>query len=160
MFKINRSTQIGLYFGLTSATITTLGLMVGLYSSTSSKLVVLGGIITIAIADACSDALGIHISEESQNDNQKGVWLATLFTFLSKFLFALTFLIPVVLLPLNWAVLVGIGWGALALIFLSWRMAKDNHNKPWITIVEHLSIAILVVIITYLTGEFIAKYFN
>ncbi|MBW2265656.1 MAG: hypothetical protein JRF28_05735, partial [Deltaproteobacteria bacterium] len=51
--------KTGLSFGLTSGTITTLGLMVGLHSGTHSKLVVLGGILTIAIADAFSDALGI-----------------------------------------------------------------------------------------------------
>ena len=51
------SLRTGISFGLTSAVITTLGLMVGLHSGTGSKLVVLGGILTIAIADAFSDAL-------------------------------------------------------------------------------------------------------
>ena len=50
------SIKKGVSFGLTSGTITTLGLMVGLYSGTQSRLVVLGGIVTIAIADALSDA--------------------------------------------------------------------------------------------------------
>ena len=50
--------RTGISFGLTSAVITTLGLMVGLNSGTHSQIVVLGGIITIAIADAFSDALG------------------------------------------------------------------------------------------------------
>lgn len=38
--------------------------MIGLMAGTHSKLAVLGGILTIAIADAMSDALGIHISQE------------------------------------------------------------------------------------------------
>ena len=46
------STIKGVSFGLTSGIITTLGMMVGLNFSTGSKLVVLGGILTIAIADA------------------------------------------------------------------------------------------------------------
>jgi len=53
-------------FGLTSGIITTLGLIVGLHSGTHSKLAVIGGILTIAMADALSDALGIHVSEESE----------------------------------------------------------------------------------------------
>jgi acid phosphatase family membrane protein YuiD len=57
------SLRTGISFGLTSAVITTLGLMVGLHSGTHSKIVVLAGILTIAIADAFSDALGIHVSE-------------------------------------------------------------------------------------------------
>jgi hypothetical protein len=54
--------KIGLSFGLTSGLITTLGLMIGLNSGTNSKLVVIGGILTIAVADSLSDSLGIHIS--------------------------------------------------------------------------------------------------
>jgi len=61
------SLRTGVSFGLTSAVITTLGLMVGLQSGTHSKIVVLAGILTIAIADAFSDALGIHVSEEAES---------------------------------------------------------------------------------------------
>ena len=72
---IEDSLRTGISFGLTSAVITTLGLMVGLHSGTHSKMVVLSGILTIAIADAFSDALGIHISEESQNTHTvKQIW--------------------------------------------------------------------------------------
>ena len=46
------SLRTGISFGLTSAVITTLGLMVGLHSGTHSKIVVLAGILTIAVADA------------------------------------------------------------------------------------------------------------
>ena len=55
------SLRTGISFGLTSAVITTLGLMVGLHSGTHSKIVVLADIPTVAIVDAFSDALGIHI---------------------------------------------------------------------------------------------------
>ena len=42
----------GISFGLTSGVITTLGLMVGLQSGTQSRLAGVGGVRTIAIADA------------------------------------------------------------------------------------------------------------
>jgi len=44
--------KTGVSFGLTSGIITTLGLMVGLHSGTQSRIAVVGGILTIAIADA------------------------------------------------------------------------------------------------------------
>jgi len=79
------SLRTGITFGLTSAVITTLGLMVGLSSGTGSKMAVLGGVLTIAIADAFSDALGIHVSEESENvHTTKEIWGATAATFLAK----------------------------------------------------------------------------
>lgn len=62
---MEHSIEVGLSFGLTSAIITTLGLMVGLNAGTHSVSVVIGGVLTIAIADSLSGALGIHVSEES-----------------------------------------------------------------------------------------------
>ena len=47
------SYKIGLSFGLTSGVITTLGLLVGLDAGTHSQPIVLGGILTIAVADSC-----------------------------------------------------------------------------------------------------------
>ena len=63
---MRHSLKTGFCFGLTSGIITTLGLIVGLHASTYSQIVVIGGIFTIAIADAASDAHGIYISEESE----------------------------------------------------------------------------------------------
>jgi len=89
------SFKTGLTFGLTSGVITTLGLMVELHSGTHSRTVVIGGIPTIAIADAMSDALGIHVSEESKNRGPtRQIWEATLATFVAKFVIAMTFVVP------------------------------------------------------------------
>jgi len=56
--------------------------MVGLHSGTHSKVVVLAGILTIAIADAFSDALGIHVSVEADiTHTTKQIWGATVAPF-------------------------------------------------------------------------------
>ncbi|MDX9893506.1 MAG: hypothetical protein RB292_03785 [Patescibacteria group bacterium] len=155
------SLRTGVSFGLTSAIITTLGLMVGLYSSTNSKLVVLGGILTIAIADAFSDALGIHISEESEKQHTSvEIWQSTIFTFLAKFIFALTFIVPVIIFPITMAVIVSVVWGILSLSILSFKIAQAKQENPWSATAEHLFIAVLVIIITNLVGKGIAKFFN
>jgi VIT1/CCC1 family predicted Fe2+/Mn2+ transporter len=152
------SLRTGITFGLTSAVITTLGLMVGLHSGTHSRIVVLGGILTIAIADAFSDALGIHISEEAENFHTvKQIWAATVATFLAKFLFALTFAAPVLLLPLSTAILVGLIWGMSILAILSYAMAKAQGKAPWKIIGEHILIALVVIGITHLTGDWVSN---
>ena len=82
---MKKSFKVGLGFGLASSVITTLGIMIGLESSTSSRLAVIGGIATIAIADAFSDALGVHIAKESEgNFSTVEIWQATLATLFSK----------------------------------------------------------------------------
>ena len=87
--------QVGVSFGLVSGVITSLGLVVGLAVGTESRIAVIGGIVTIAIADSLSDALGIHISEEAENvHSSMEVWMATGATFMAKFAVASSFLAP------------------------------------------------------------------
>jgi len=153
--------KTGLSFGLTSGIITTLGLMVGLHAGTNSRLAVLGGILTIAIADAFSDALGIHVSEESENvHSEKEVWESTAYTFLCKFIFSLTFIIPVLLLNLSTAIIVSIIWGITALSLFSYFLAKQENKKPWPVVGEHITIAFVVIVITHYVGEWIARFFS
>lgn len=158
---MRHSLKTGLSFGLTSGIITTLGLMVGLHSGTHSKLVVLGGILTIAIADAFSDALGIHVSEESENRHStREIWESTVFTFLFKFVFALTFIVPILLLPLGTAIVVGVAWGLSMLAIFSLYIAKEQKESPWKVVGEHLLIAVVVIIITHNVGHWIGTTFG
>ena len=158
---MKHSLKVGFSFGLTSGIITTLGLMVGLNSSTHSKLVVLGGIITIAVADALSDATGIHVSQEAQAKySQKQVWEATLSTLFAKFFFALTFIVPVLLLDLSKAIIAGVIWGLSLLGVFSYYVAKKENIPPWRVIAEHLAIALLVILTTHFIGKLISSWFG
>ncbi len=155
---MKESLRTGITFGLTSGTITTLGLMVGLYSGTNSRGVVIGGILTIAVADSLSDALGIHISEESDHTRSTlQVWTATVATFLSK-LYAITFVFPVLLFDLPVAININLAWGFTILTIMSYYLAKSQGVKPWKVIFEHLVITTVVVFLTHLLGKLIAKY--
>jgi len=150
------SLRTGVSFGLTSAVITTLGLMVGLHSGTHSKIVVLAGILTIAVADAFSDALGIHVSEEAENTHTaKEIWGGTVVTFLTKFLFAMTFVVPVLLLSLSAAIIVNLIWGLSILTVLSYIIARSQGKPPWKIVGEHLMIAIVVIAVTHWMGDWI-----
>jgi len=151
------SIKTGLCFGLTSAIITTLGLIVGLHSFSGSKMVIMGGIFTIAIADAFSDALGIHVSEEAENlHNSREIWESTFTTFLTKFFFALTFMIPVLMFELSTAILISVVYGLIMLSILSYAI---NKKEKWKVVVEHITIALIVVIITHYIGDWIAESF-
>ena len=158
---MKRSIKTGVSFGLTSGIITTLGVMIGLDAGTGLKLAVVGGILTVAIADAFSDALGIHISEESSKDtSHKEVWEATIATFFTKLIVALSFLIPVLAFSLQTAVIVNLAWGFVLIVAFNYRLAKSRKEKPLGVILEHLSIAIVVVVITFFVGKGIAFYFG
>lgn len=154
---MRNSLKKGFSFGLTSGIITTLGLIVGLHSGTNSKMVIIGGVLVIAIADAMSDALGMHVSEESENHHSaKEIWEATISTFLAKFLFALTFIVPIVFLELSTAIIVSIVWGLSMIAIFSYYLARMQKTKPQHIIFEHVLIAVVVIFITHYVGDFVA----
>jgi vacuolar iron transporter family protein len=153
------SWKTGISFGLTSGVITTLGLMVGLHSGTHSRAIVIGGILTIAIADAMSDALGIHVSEESKNSVPTSqIWEATLATFAAKFVVSATFIIPVIFAPLDQAIVISVAWGLLLLTVLSVFVARAQGIAPWKVIGEHLFIALCVVAMTHVVGDWVKGF--
>ena len=147
----------GFSFGLTSGIITTLGMIVGLHSSTGSRIVIIGGILAIAVADAFSDALGIHISEEAERKHSgREIWQSTVATFASKLFFACTFIAPVLLLELQTAIIASIAYGLLLITLFSAWMARKQGQSMARVVGEHLSIATVVIIITHYVGDFIA----
>lgn len=148
----------GISFGLTSGVITTLGLIVGLHSTTGSLKVVMGGIFVIAIADALSDALGVHISEESENNHTvKEIWVATIFTFIAKFVFSLMFIIPFLFLPLLIAIQTSVVFGLFIIAVFSFYIAREQKISSFEVVGEHLLIAVVVVFLTHFIGDWIAK---
>ena len=158
---MRHSLKTGFSFGLTSGMITTTGLMVGLHSGTHSKLVIISGILTIAVADAFSDALGIHVSEESENKHTlREIWESTISTFLSKFVFALTFIVPLLLFKLSTAIIISVIWGLSLLGVFSFIIAKEQKVRPFMVIMEHLVVALIVIVITHYVGDWISTTFS
>lgn len=157
---MKNSFKTGFNFWATSWIITTLGLMVWLAFGSGSSVLVIGWVLTIAVADSLSDALGIHISEESKNQSHKAVWMSTIATFLTKFIFTMSFIIPVLFFSLRTAVIISIVWGLLLIFLLSYKVAKDRKDNILHTTLEHIGITILVIILTYFIGIWISKNFS
>jgi len=154
------SSRIGIGFGATSGVITTLGLITGLTLGTGSRVAVLSGIITIAVADALSDAFGMHVSQESAAKySDKAVWKATITTFVSKFLFAISFLLPEFLFDLKQAMYVSYAWGLSLIAVFAYTIAKKHKKNPLTVVLEHTITAVLVTSASYLTGIFIKTLF-
>ena len=147
------SIEKGVGFGVTSGVITTLGMMVGLDAGTSSSLAVIVGVFSVAIADALSDAMGMHTAEEVNQVSKKSLWETTFSTFLSKLIFTLTFAIPVLLFELQTAIIVSILWGALLIGSFSYYIATIQKKEPWPLITTHLFVTLIVIVLTYLVGK-------
>ena len=156
---MKQSLKSGYSFGITSGIVTTLGLIVGLSSGTRSELAVIGGILSIAIADGLSESMSMHVSRKSENKDRLYIWESTFATLLSKFIVTISFAIPVLLTNLHMAVLIDIVWGLILLVVLSFLVSEFEGRKKWRDILEHLLVAILVVALSYVAGEWINARF-
>ena len=153
---LKESIRMGMSFGLTSGIITTLGLIVGLHSGTHSKTVILIGVLTVAIADSLSDALGIHVAQESEDHHlTKEIWESTGATFITKLTVALSFVIPIIALPGTPAIVVSVAWGLTLLVVLNVYLAKEKGVRPLPLILEHVVVAIIVIALAYFIGTWI-----
>ena len=156
----NKGARTGIFFGATSGVITTLGLIVGLHAGTQSLIAVLGGILVVAVADAASDAMGIHLAQEADPDSTHDhIWAATIWTFVTKLVVALTFALPLLWLPLQTAVIVCVSWGLLVITLLSAYLAHVKRVKALHVITEHLGIAIVVITVSYFIGIWVRTSF-
>ena len=156
----NKGARTGIFFGATSGVITTIGLIVGLHAGTQSMVAVMGGILVVAVADAASDAMGIHLAQEADPDStHEHIWAATIWTFLTKLVVALSFAIPLLWLPLQTAVIVCVSWGLLVITLLSVYLAHVQRVKALHVITEHLGIAIVVVTVSYFIGVWVRTSF-
>jgi VIT1/CCC1 family predicted Fe2+/Mn2+ transporter len=150
----------GVGFGLTSGVITTLGVIIGLHSGTQSRLAVIVGITVVAVADAMSDALGIHVSEEAEHEHTtRELWESALFTFLSKLIIALSFIVPVAFLELYTAILASTIWGLALITAFSFAMARAQKESVHKVVAEHVIIALAVILFAHFLGDLLHETF-
>jgi len=130
---------------MTSAIVTNLALVVGLDWTSNPKISIVAAILVIAVADNIADSLGIHIFQESEQVEKKEVWISTITNFLARFFVSLTFILLVLFLPIKMAVFIALVWGLSLLTLLSYIIAKDEGESPFMEILKHLGIAVLVI---------------
>ena len=159
---MKESTKEGVDFGISSAIITTLGVMVGMNSSSNSKIIVIAAILVLAFADSLSDSFGIYFSEEDEKGTStKSALVSMLAAFGTKFVFALSFLIPIIIFPnLGIGVTIALIYGAILLTVISFRMAKQRGEKPYRKIAFHLALATFVITASHFLGVFINSIFH
>jgi VIT1/CCC1 family predicted Fe2+/Mn2+ transporter len=147
-------------FGVTSATVTGLAFIVGLSRNANPKLSIIGSLCVFAIADNISDSLGIHVFQESDLMELKAVRTSTFSNFLTRLLVTIVFILLVAFLPIEYAVISAIVWGISLLAVLSYFIAKEQKVNPYSAILQHVAIAVTVIIVSNFLGAWIMKIFT
>jgi VIT1/CCC1 family predicted Fe2+/Mn2+ transporter len=148
-------------FGVTAAVITGLAVIVGLDEFTNPKMSIIGALLVMALADNITDSLGIHIYRESQfncpdNDSHSH----TVGNFLSRLGILAIFVLIIYILPIAYAVILSIAFGLLLLSILSYLIAKKQGTNPFSAVLQHVGIAVLVILGSHLLGRTITTLFS
>ncbi len=146
-------------FGATSSTVTSLGIVFGLLTSGNPNASVIGSLLVIAVADNIADSLGFHIYRESTVCSQESTHLFTVSNFLTRFGITLTFVAGFIFLPLwiaaAFCTIVGLG----VLVFLSYLIGIKRKTSIMKEITIHVGVAVPVIVISYLLGQLIFRFF-
>jgi len=147
-------------FGSTAAIITNISLIVGLGSAGTGKGPILGGLLTIALADNISDSLGIHLYQETEGLGQKLSALSTVLNFTARLVVSLSFIAIVLVFSAAQAIPVAIVWGLLLLIAVSYLINRSNNRNSFWEITKHLLVAGVVIVVSHYVGSLIGRHFQ
>lgn len=147
-----------LSFGSTAAIVTSVALIVGLNAVTATRSAIVSGLLIVALADNLTDALSMHVYEESrQRLPHEEAFRATVSNFFTRLLLALTFVLLVVALPTGAAVIAATIWGLSLLVLLTWALARERKVNFAREVMKHVAAALAVIAASRWIGAVISS---
>jgi vacuolar iron transporter family protein len=146
-------------FGSAAAIITNVSLIVGLGSARTGKGPILGGLLTIALADNISDSLGFHLYREAGSSGERLTFASTVLNFTSRLLVSLSFVAVVLAFSVARAIPIAIVWGLFLLVLVSYLITRSNRKSSLLEIGKHVLVAVVVIFLSYQVGHLIAQHF-
>ncbi len=147
-------------FGGTAAVVTSTALISGLCAVNATKPIIVSALLIAALADNLTDALSMHIFQESEQQNQKNAFTGTITNFIARLLLSISFVLLVGIFPLVHVSKVSLLWGMSLLATLSYLVARERKVKPIPEVAKHLLAASAVVIASTLIPPWISELFG
>ena len=135
--------------------VTSMALISGLSAADTTKPVIVSALLIAALADNLTDALSVHVFQESEQLDQKDAFTGTLTNFATRLLLCISFVPLVVLFSLAHTATVAIVWGALLLATLTYLVARERKVNPVLEVAKHLLVASAVITASMLIGRWI-----
>lgn len=132
-----------------------MALISGLSAADATKPIIVSALLIAAFADNLTDALSIHIFQESEQLDQKNAFNGTITNFVTRLLLSISFVFLVLLFPLEHVDQVAIVWGMLLLVILTYLVALERKVEPLREVVKYLLVASAVIIVSTLIPNWI-----
>ncbi len=151
MFKTSR-----ISYGGTAAVVTSMALITGLNSADATKSVIISALLIAAVADNLTDALSIHVFQESAQLDQKSAFIGTITNFITRLLLCISFIPLITYFPLAHIDQFAIIWGMLLLAAITSLVAFERKVKLLPEILKHLLVAATVITASEIIGHWIS----
>ena len=160
---INNDTRQGIFFGINSGVLTTVGVIAGISQTTTNPMYVVISVISLAISDCIGEAYGMYLSKKAEQVGEQGngPLYSLIAVFLSKFITVLLFLAPLLFVwnlkiykNLTWPIL----YSLIILIAIDNKLAEMRKESKVKYILTHVVLLIIVVVSTKGIGQILAKY--
>lgn len=123
-----------------------------------AQLNIVLALLIIAVADNVTDSFGIHIYQESQTASAMAIHRTTLMNFLTRLVITFVFIAFVVFLPLGLASVFAVVFGLGVIVGLSYLISARRGVDPVPVILQHLLLAVVVIVATFVLREMIAVF--
>jgi VIT1/CCC1 family predicted Fe2+/Mn2+ transporter len=147
-------------YGATAGIVTSLALIVGLDAATATEAAIVSGLLIVALADNLTDALSIHIFQESERLEAREAFRTTLTNVGTRLFISLTFVLVVVLLPMASALVVSVIWGLSLIVALTYILARERKVSVTIEIAKHVSVALVIILVSRAIGVWILAHLH
>jgi hypothetical protein len=147
MFDLRR-----LSFGGPAAIVTSMALIVGLGTATAGKAAIIGSLLVIGLADNLTDSLSVHIYQEAERMAHRQALRTTVANYIARMTVTASFVLLVLLLPMQTAAFAAMAWGVFLLSGLTYLLAKARQVSVTGEIVKHAGVALGVIVISKAIG--------
>lgn len=141
------SLNIGNTFGIISGIITSIGLILGMYGANITLKPIIVSLVSIAISDGVSDALGIYYATKNNNYTTEQAYNEGFNTLLIKIICPLLMIIPFYITSINKAVITNLILSLIIIYLISIKIFK-NYGEA----INNTLICMLAISISYKTG--------
>jgi len=143
-------------YGGTAAVVTSAALISGLGEAGATRPVIVSALLIAALADNLTDALSIHIFQESEHLAKREALAGTVSNFLARLLLCSTFIPLVWIFPLSYVQAAGVTWGISLLSVLTYLVARERGANVATEILKHLAVAVGIIMISRTAGHWIS----
>ena len=129
--------------------------VVGLGEATVDRATIVGSLLILALADNLTDALGVHIYQESERLPERDAFRTTVANFLTRLLLSGSFVVLVLVTRPPYTQPLSVAWGFVLLAALSYRIARVRGVHPLTEIAKHCAVALAVIASSAAIGRWV-----